>query len=777
MKTRLLWCVCLCSLVTALASADLAERSIFVGGSARLLGLGGAGVAGPEDGTSLFWNPALLGIASQTEFGFTDAPLQSRAVDREGFLSVLLNTPHLESPLNRASLGMATWFDGWGKDPEKNRIIRTGIGVPIGHGVALGANLVHERRNTDLGVDVGWALDLGVVWNRHLNSMGHQIRAGMVAQRLVGKRNWINVPDISTPLHLGWGIGYQPDRDSWLVADLGYTADDAIVSAERLRLNLGLERWLFDRVALRVGYSSVAHYDHITDGEWARGFGLRTDKAELNYAYVSGGALEHGVHWISATVRWAWRPEEPVAAAPQEEPILPVEKPGVKKASVAITPPVFSPNGDGRQDVVNFRVEISPMHPWLIRIRDANGQSVRTLSAIKPHWNGLDSSSALVPDGTYHAIVTSATTDEEWTNEPFIVDTTPPVISLTTEPLVLMSQKSQASVVIEVPKVHVQVQDGNALGRWALAITDMAGRALTDFSGDGIPPGTILWKEAETKWSPETANQSFQCMIQVEDIAGNIASEMSDLTVVDLAQIGSRREKRGIVMTLPGIAFETNSSEIRTESSEALSEAAQAIRAYPDAKVRIEGHTDDRGSEGYNMNLSLARANAVMDYLIENLELDPMRFSTVGYGESQPVADNSEEEGRQQNRRVEIVLLLSGEEEVSVSAATEPPATTPSEQPSMDGSETPEAQAPPQSKAKYTVSVGSFKNRENAEMLLEVIQQIELSHEIRLLKVPMGDNYLYRVTVGAFENEAPAEKLAGMLENEHGLLPVVMPYQ
>ncbi len=763
MKSQILLAICIFSLLAMLAHADLDDRSILTGGSARLVGLGSAGVAGPGDSTSLFWNPAIFGILNQTELSFTDAPLQPQSLDREGFLAILFDTAQLDLSLDLGSLGVATWFDGWGDDPEKNRIIRTGLGIPLGYGFSIGTALVHERRNTDLGTDVGWGFDLGVLWSRQAIRFGRQLRLGMVGQRLAGRRDWSNKASVRTPLRLSWGLGYQPDQDTWFTADLTYTHDLNLVASNRLRAHLGLERWLLDRFAFRIGYTGIAHYDSFTRGEWSRGLGLRTDTAQFDYAYVSGGSLDQGFHWMTATLRWEW-PRKRVAETTEPPPVIIPPEP--VEATLETIPPIFSPNGDGRNDVVKFKVQLSPRLPWFLSIQDMQGTSIRNITSTTPVWNGLDMAGQSVPDGIYRVVLLQGgQSSSSLASQSLTVDTTPPVVTLSVEPLLLMSQQSQDDMVIDVAKVHIQVEETNALSHWSLTITDAQGNQLADFTGEQGPPQTVIWDNWQENVMSRLAGQKLQCAMRVQDEAGNVASEVADLMVVDLGQLGSRREKRGIVMTLPGVAFDTNSAEIKPEFFDALREAANAIRAYPDARVRVEGHTDDRGMESYNMNLSLARANAVMDYLIETFEFDPIRFNTVGYGETRPIADNEIEEGRQKNRRVEIVLLLTEDEGEALSEPT--------------GRSTGNAidKTPEVPQAKYTVSVGSFRDRKTAEVLLTTIQQLQLPHEIRLLKVPMNNHTLYRVTIGAFREEAPAEQLADKLEREHGLLPVVMPYE
>ncbi len=106
-----------------------------------------------------------------------------------------------------------------------------------------------------------------------------------------------------------------------------------------------------------------------------------------------------------------------------------------------------------------------------------------------------------------------------------------------------------------------------------------------------------------------------------------------------------------------GILFATGSAEIRGESTPTLQEIGEMLSAHPELKLLIEGHTDNVGSAAANQALSEQRAAAVKQYLIAHFRIDPSRLSTKGYGDSRPVASNDTAQGRQQNRRVELVRM------------------------------------------------------------------------------------------------------------------------
>jgi len=101
------------------------------------------------------------------------------------------------------------------------------------------------------------------------------------------------------------------------------------------------------------------------------------------------------------------------------------------------------------------------------------------------------------------------------------------------------------------------------------------------------------------------------------------------------------------------IQFEYNSSVLRTTSYTTLDKVSSALRANSAAKLQLGGHASAEGTEAYNIQLSLDRANAVKTYLV-NSGVDAKRVATQGYGETRPIASNTTEEGRVANRRVEF---------------------------------------------------------------------------------------------------------------------------
>jgi outer membrane protein OmpA-like peptidoglycan-associated protein len=119
------------------------------------------------------------------------------------------------------------------------------------------------------------------------------------------------------------------------------------------------------------------------------------------------------------------------------------------------------------------------------------------------------------------------------------------------------------------------------------------------------------------------------------------------------------RVGEGIKITFDsGILFAVNSSTLTAPAKENIDKLAKILQKYDDTNILVEGHTDATGGQELNQQLSERRASSVATYA-KTLGVGGGRFSTVGYGETQPIADNGTATGRAQNRRVEIAIFAN----------------------------------------------------------------------------------------------------------------------
>jgi len=150
----------------------------------------------------------------------------------------------------------------------------------------------------------------------------------------------------------------------------------------------------------------------------------------------------------------------------------------------------------------------------------------------------------------------------------------------------------------------------------------------------------------------------------IESIVREIVIERKEIKNT-LKDLGAKVTDTEIQIELSGdVLFDFDEWDIRADAEESLKKVAEIIETYQSTKVVISGHTDSIGSEEYNQTLSEKRAQSVKNWLSENGAIDPEIMETVGYGESKPVApDTNPDEsdnpaGRQENRRVQILIKI-----------------------------------------------------------------------------------------------------------------------
>lgn len=153
----------------------------------------------------------------------------------------------------------------------------------------------------------------------------------------------------------------------------------------------------------------------------------------------------------------------------------------------------------------------------------------------------------------------------------------------------------------------------------------------------------------------ERARAAEERVDEIESRASALEKEVSDLS--------TQKTERGMVLTLGSILFEVNKATLKSGAERTLGKVADFLNEYPDRKILVEGFTDSTGEDAYNKQLSEQRAASVKEQL-ETQGLDGSRVLTRGYGEKFPVASNDTLAGRQQNRRVEIIIADANNQDV-----------------------------------------------------------------------------------------------------------------
>lgn len=139
--------------------------------------------------------------------------------------------------------------------------------------------------------------------------------------------------------------------------------------------------------------------------------------------------------------------------------------------------------------------------------------------------------------------------------------------------------------------------------------------------------------------------------MQQADSAAQNASELQR----QIDELQAKKTDRGLVLTLGDVLFTTGKSNLNAGATGSLDKLTAFLNHYPERSAVIEGHTDNLGSESYNQDLSQRRADSVKGYLMGH-GITGTRLVAAGKGEEQPLAENDSATGRQQNRRVEVII-------------------------------------------------------------------------------------------------------------------------
>jgi chemotaxis protein MotB len=214
--------------------------------------------------------------------------------------------------------------------------------------------------------------------------------------------------------------------------------------------------------------------------------------------------------------------------------------------------------------------------------------------------------------------------------------------------------------------------DSRKVGRFTESFSKAVGIAVFPHNGHGFLPG-IQGAVAQTEIQGSNDNAP---LVDLSDLQALLRRESSENA--ELAKVQVVRRRNELVLRLPeDIVFASGDDSVREAAVRTLRALAATLRPRR-VDVRVEGHTDNRPIHTTrfrsNWDLSTARATTVLARLIDEGQMAPERLSAAGYGEFHPIADNSTDANRQQNRRVDLVVTVQAEP----SAADEPvaPAAT-----------------------------------------------------------------------------------------------------
>lgn len=189
-----------------------------------------------------------------------------------------------------------------------------------------------------------------------------------------------------------------------------------------------------------------------------------------------------------------------------------------------------------------------------------------------------------------------------------------------------------------------------------------------------VGSGCAIHVARRSPWDIEQLAQLSDQLEQFKTLARLKAEEVEQLrrakalldTQLSSADVSVGYDARGLVTRmLDQVLFDSGKADLHRNARAILDQLAQVLGELPEQPIRIEGHTDNvpitHSGWADNAALSLARANAVAEYLIQQRGIAREQMTSVGYGEERPIASNDTAEGRRKNRRVEVIILPQAE--------------------------------------------------------------------------------------------------------------------
>ncbi|MBU1077058.1 MAG: gliding motility-associated C-terminal domain-containing protein [Spirochaetes bacterium] len=342
-----------------------------------------------------------------------------------------------------------------------------------------------------------------------------------------------------------------------------------------------------------------------------------------------------------------------------------------------ILPDIFSPDGDQTDDMALINLNIkdkSDVKKWKVHIFESENNKKKLFKKFeqtgKPGetiiWNGLSEEGNLVQSKNRYFLLFEI--EDDLGNKTLIenreikISQVPPDVDFEYEPSVFSPDDDGEN---DLLTIKLFSHDNRKKRSWKLNIYPIRGgkreSLFISFSGQGLKSKPIIWDGRSPKGELVESAMDYELELMVEDVLGNTQTVSKTLNV-DILVI---KTDYGLKIRISNIEFEYNKAELRGNAFDILDRVIPKLEKYPTYKVRIEGHTDNIGSEEYNLKLSEKRAKSVFDYCVEN-GISSDRLSMKGMGFVRPVAPNSNPdgsdnpEGRAKNRRVEFLLIKPG---------------------------------------------------------------------------------------------------------------------
>ncbi|MDR2426932.1 MAG: OmpA family protein [Endomicrobium sp.] len=318
---------------------------------------------------------------------------------------------------------------------------------------------------------------------------------------------------------------------------------------------------------------------------------------------------------------------------------------------------------------------------WFLTIRNSeDNKKVREFIIKKAPlpetvlWDGLTSDGMIAPDGQYSykffvlADKGSAVVEK---SKVITIDSTPPFVSLKCDRDVCFINQEDGKFNRDLV-IYLSAGDENGIdfSKSYLEVLSYNDKRVKEFPFNGKIPEFVIWNGIDEVYNMPLPVGNYTVNFVVADQAGNVSRISSEISIATMPkdpepelqkEVEVKKEERGLVINLSSkVLFDVSKSELKPEAEDSLNEVSEILKVYLKNKVLIEGHTDSSGNKEKNMQLSVERAQSVYDFFVKG-GIDEERMTVLGFGPDKPVASNHTEKGKEQNRRVEIIILKTQE--------------------------------------------------------------------------------------------------------------------
>lgn len=479
----------------------------------------------------------------------------------------------------------------------------------------------------------------------------------------------LSLLDVIAPMDVAMGInvgmGLKVNHQLMGEAAFSLGADYLMNHANSSALHVGAEEWFFNNtIALRAGYLQNTFYkdggalfegvptDPVYDGEGqiTAGLGFRFSGFEIAAGYALAGEYTGS----SMAFQVAYTGEKTMASAYKIPPVV----------RIMAENEWISPNNDGVKDQVRILTDSKDAEiitRWELVISDENGNEKREYKGKKPFppfitWDGKDDKGKNVSDGAYTAVMT---VKDRFGNKgssntvQFSARAKNPGVTLTVMPEAL---SPGAGVTFNVtPHEAVDVTETRI-------IVKKGTETVHEIIYNGLKDG-FEWSGYLADGSVPAEGESLDVYARITDKAGNSGESLIIALPVtapagEVIETPVIEEKPPVpaLFLMARIRFAENAYTLDASQKSQLDKAVETLALYPEAKVRVEGHTDNVGTRQANEKLSRERAEMVKKYLVDK-GVSEERIITVAYGEDMPVDTNKNAKGRANNRRVDVIMI------------------------------------------------------------------------------------------------------------------------